>query len=112
MTLIVPTATIGFPGECRACPGITGPPSPATVGSTAWKGLNAGAKAMAASAIDLLTRPDVLQKAQEEFAAYSPRRTPTSPSCPPDAKPPLDMNKTLMEKYRPLLEKYYQADVQ
>ncbi len=104
VTLIVPTATIRFPGEVPGATGHHWSTVACNSGSAAWKGLNAGAKAMAASAVDLLTRPEVLQKAKEEFAAYS-KKHPYKSFLPPDAQPPLEMNKTLMEKYRPLLEK-------
>jgi aminobenzoyl-glutamate utilization protein B len=43
-------------------------------------------------------------EAKEEFAAYS-QKHPYKSFLPRDAKPPLDMNKALMEKFRPLLEK-------
>jgi aminobenzoyl-glutamate utilization protein B len=45
-------------------------------GSAAGKGVNAGAKAMAASAIDLLTQPDALQAIRKEFEEYSKRNLP------------------------------------
>ncbi len=104
VTLIVPTATIRFPGEVPGAIGHHWSTVACNSGSAAWKGLNAGAKAMAASAVDLLTRPEVLQKAKEEFAAYS-QKHPYKSFLPADAQPPLEMNKTLMEKYRPLLER-------
>ena len=104
VTLIAPTATIRFPGEVPGMIGHHWSCVACNCGSAAWKGLNAGAKAMAASAVDLLTRPEVLRKAQDEFAAYS-KKHPYKSFLPPEAKPPLEMNKTLMEKYRPLLEK-------
>ena len=72
-------------------------------GTLAWKGLNAGAKAMAATAIDLFTKPKELQKVQEEFHEYS-KEHPYKSCLPEDAVPPLDINEELMKKYRPLLE--------
>ncbi len=104
VTLMAPTATIRFPGEVPGAIGHHWSTVACNSGSAAWKGLNAGAKAMAASAVDLLTRPEILRKAREEFAAYS-KKHPYKSFLPPEAQPPLDMNKTLMEKYRPLLEK-------
>ncbi len=104
VTLIVPTATIRFPGEVPGAIGHHWSMVACNSGSAAWKGLNAGAKAMAASAVDLLTRPEVLHKAKEEFAAYS-KKHPYKSFLPAEAQPPLEMNKTLMEKYRPLLER-------
>jgi aminobenzoyl-glutamate utilization protein B len=104
VTLVVPTATIRFPGGVPGAIGHHWSTVACNSGSAAWKGLSAGAKAMAASAVDLLTRPEVLQKAREEFATYS-KKHPYKSFLPPDAQPPLDMNKALMEKYRPLLER-------
>lgn len=104
VTLIAPTATIGFPG---LVPGAIGHHWSAVAcwkGGAAWKGLNAGAKAIAASAIDLLTRPGELAKLKAEFDAYA-KAHPYKPFLPADAEPPLDLNKELMERYRPLLEK-------
>jgi aminobenzoyl-glutamate utilization protein B len=75
-------------------------------GSLAWKGLNAGARAMAASAIDLLTLPEELASIKAEFKAYSEEH-PYKPFLPEDAVPPLDLNKELMEKWRPILENHY-----
>ena len=110
VTLIAPTATIRFPGEVPGAIGHHWSCVACTYGTGAWKGLNAGAKAMAASAVDLLTRPDVLHKAQEEFAAHS-KEHPYKSFLPDDATPPLDLNKTLMEKYRPLMEEQYLRDL-
>jgi aminobenzoyl-glutamate utilization protein B len=76
------------------------------LGSLAWKGLNAGAKAMAASAIDLLTQPDQFKAIRDEFAAYS-KEHPYKSFLPEGATPPLDLNKELMLKWRPLMEKNY-----
>ncbi|MCL5280364.1 MAG: amidohydrolase [Planctomycetes bacterium] len=83
VTLIVPTATIRFPGEVPGAIGHHWSMAACNSGSAAWKGLNAGGKAMAASAVDLLTRPDVLQKAKDEFAAYS-KKHPYKSFLPPD----------------------------
>lgn len=106
VTLIAPTATLTFPGQV---PGIIGhhwSSVTCNYGSTAWKGLNTGAKVIAASAIDLLTKPEELKKLRDEFEAYS-KEHPYKSFLPEDAVPPLDLNKELMEKWRPLMEKYY-----
>jgi hypothetical protein len=75
-------------------------------GSTAWKGLNAGAKAMATSAIDLLTKPEALKEIRKEFDKYS-KDHPYKSFLPADAEPPLDINEKLMNQYRPLMEVFY-----
>ncbi|MEJ2701657.1 MAG: amidohydrolase [Sedimentisphaerales bacterium] len=106
VTLIAPTATIRFPGIVPGAIGHHWSTVAGNYGSSAWKGLNAGAKAMAATAIDLLTRPDQLQKIRREFEEES-KKHPYKSFLPKDAKPPLDINEELMKKYRPLMEEYY-----
>jgi aminobenzoyl-glutamate utilization protein B len=66
----------------------------------------AGAKVLAASIIDLMTSPDLLQKARAEFDVES-KRTPYFSLLPPDAKPPVDLNRAEMEKFRPDMRKFY-----
>jgi aminobenzoyl-glutamate utilization protein B len=67
--------------------------------------LNAGAKAMAGTAIDMLTKPDDLQKVKEEFAVQL-KEHPYQSFLPEDAQPPLDINEELMNKFRPLMENF------
>ena len=104
-----PTATIRFPGGVPGAIGHHWSTVAATYGSAAWKGLNAGARAMAASAIDLLTRPEELDKLKTEFEAYSAEH-PYNSFLPPEAEPPLDINVELMNKWRPLMEKHYMGE--
>lgn len=104
VTLIAPTATITFPGAAPGAIGHHWSNVACWYGSTAWKGLNAGAKAIAASAVDLMTRPEELAKLRKEFEEYS-KTHPYKPFLPEDATPPNDLNKALMDKYRGLLEK-------
>lgn len=104
VTLIAPTSTIRFPGIVPGSIGHHWSTVTCNYGSQAWKGLNAGAKAMAATAIDLLTKPDELKKVRTEFEEYT-KEHPYKSFLPDDAVPPLDINEELMKKYRPLLEK-------
>ncbi|HOW84432.1 MAG TPA: amidohydrolase [Candidatus Aminicenantes bacterium] len=104
VTLIAPTATITFPGGVPGAIGHHWSNVAGWHGSTAWKGLNAGAKAIAASVIDLLTGPEELAKLRQEFEDYA-KAHPYKPFLPADAIPPNDLNKELMDRYRGLLEK-------
>lgn len=99
VSLIVPTATLNFPGGVPGAIGHHWSTVTAGYGSAAWKGLNAGAKVMAATAIDLLTDKKLLETIKNEFLEYSKIHTYKS-FLPEGAKPPLDLNKELMEKYR------------
>lgn len=99
VTMVTPTATVNFPG------GVPGEIShhwssvAAYYGSAAWKGLNAGAKVIAGTALDLLTKPKLLEEIKTEFTNYS-KDHPYKSFLPEGAKPPLDLNRELMDKFR------------
>ena len=107
VTLVAPTATIRFPGRVPGSEGHHWSTVTSGHGSTGWKGVNAGAKAMAATAIDLLIRPDVLQTIRREFEEYAEKHPYTS-FLPDDAEPPLDFYEALMRRYRPLMEPFHE----
>jgi aminobenzoyl-glutamate utilization protein B len=71
-------------------------------GSAAWKGLNAGAKVMAGTALDLMTKPKLLEEIKNEFIEYS-KTHPYKSFLPEGAQPPLNLNRELMEKFRDAL---------
>jgi aminobenzoyl-glutamate utilization protein B len=99
VTMVAPTATVNFPGGVPGAIGHHWSSVSAYYGSASWKGLNAGAKVMAATALDLFTRPKLLENIKTEFADYS-KNHPYKSFLPQGAKPPLDLNKELMEKFR------------
>jgi len=99
VTLIAPTATLSFPGGVPGSIGHHWSSVASNYGTAAWKGLNSGAKVMAATAIDLLTKPELLEAIKNEFTEYS-KTHPYKSFLPEGAKPPLDLNKELMNKYR------------
>ena len=99
VTLIAPTATLNFPGGVPGEIGHHWSTVTSGYGTAAWKGLNTGAKVMAASAIDLLTKPKVLDEIKKEFKEYS-KSHPYKSFLPEGAKPPVNLNKELMDKYR------------
>jgi aminobenzoyl-glutamate utilization protein B len=99
VTLIAPTATINFPGGVPGAIGHHWSSVASNYGPAAWKGLNAGAKAISASALDLLTKPKLLEEIKKEFVDYS-KDHPYKSFLPEGATPPLNLNKELMDKYR------------
>ena len=104
VTLVAPTATINFPGVVPGAIGHHWSTVASNYGSAAWKGLNAGAKAIAASALDLLTKPKILEEVKKEFAEYS-KEHPYKSFLPEGAQPPVNLNKNLMDKYRDAMMK-------
>ncbi len=74
--------------------------------SIAHKGAVAGAKVLAASALDFLTRPELVAEAWTTFreelggAQYKPL-------LPVGQDPPADLNRDLMEAFRPAMREHY-----
>jgi aminobenzoyl-glutamate utilization protein B len=103
---VVPAGSLNFPS---AVPGVGAHEWKAAVfptSSISHKGQVVGAKTLAASIIDLLTTPELIQKARAEFEVES-KKTPYFSLVPPDAKPDVELNKVEMEKYRAEMKKYY-----
>jgi len=61
---------------------------------------------LAATLLDLLTTPEVLNTSRAEFDRAT-KDSKYFSLMPADAKPPLDMNRDMMEKFRPEMRKYY-----
>ncbi|MCJ7655961.1 MAG: amidohydrolase, partial [Dehalococcoidia bacterium] len=105
VTWAVPHGRITFPSNVSGTIGHhwTAAIIPAT--SIAHKGEVAGAKVLAGSMIDLLTKPDLLAQAIK----LHKEEIPVAPKLllPADQKPPLDLHRAEMEKYRSLMEPFY-----
>lgn len=99
VTLIAPTATVNFPGGVPGQIAHHWSSVASYYGSAAWKGLNAGARVMAATALDLLTNQKMLTDIKAEFAEYS-KTHPYKSFLPAGSQPPTDLNQVLMDKYR------------
>lgn len=106
VTLVAPCATINFPTNVPGATSHHWSTVSASGSPIAHKGLIAGAKAIAASAIDLLTKPEELRKLRVEFEKLQAEH-PYKCYIPEGTEPPLDMYDQLMKKYRPLMEAFY-----
>lgn len=106
VTWNVPTAPINFPASV---PGVNYHNWQAAVtpaSSIAHKGEVAGAKVLAATLIDLLSTPSLVSRAREQFQQDT-KDTPYFSLLPADAKPPLELNREVMERFRPEMRKHY-----
>jgi aminobenzoyl-glutamate utilization protein B len=106
VTWNVPTGLMTFPASV---PGINYHHWAAAVTPTstiAHKGMVVGAKVLAASVLDLMMSPDLRTKAQAQFEDDT-KETKYFSLLPSDAKPPLDLNKAMMDKFRPAMSKFY-----
>jgi aminobenzoyl-glutamate utilization protein B len=106
VTWNVPTGLMTFPASV---PGIlyhhwAAAVTPAS--SIAHKGMVIGAKVLAASVLDLMTSPELRADAKKQFDSDT-QDSKYFTLMPPDAKPPLDLNRTMMEQFRPAMTKFY-----
>jgi aminobenzoyl-glutamate utilization protein B len=73
----------------------------------AHKGVVAGAKVMAMTMIDLLTKPELVDQAWKYFREVQTKDTKYQPLIGPDDKPATYLNKRTMDAYRERMRKYY-----
>jgi aminobenzoyl-glutamate utilization protein B len=73
----------------------------------AHKGVIAGAKVIAMTMIDLLTKPQLVDEAWKYFREVQTKDTKYQPLIGPDDKPATYLNKRTMDTYRERMRKYY-----
>lgn len=100
----VPTVVLRFPGNIPGMVGHHWSSAIAMATPIAHKGTTAGAAAHAMTALDILLDPALLKAAQEYFARQT-RDTRWQSLIPLDSRPPIELNKDKMERFRPQLEK-------
>jgi aminobenzoyl-glutamate utilization protein B len=103
----VPTVTINYPSNIQAGPGHNWANAISMATPIAHKGIQYGAKVVALTVIDLLTRPELVTQAWDYFNTVQTKKTKYVPLIRPDDKPAIWLNKERMEKYRPEMKKYY-----
>jgi aminobenzoyl-glutamate utilization protein B len=106
ITWTVPHGRVSFPANVPGVPFHHWAAAIAEATPIAHKGTVAGAKVMAGSVVDLLTHPELLQKAKETFTQEVAGST-YKPLLPPDKKPPVGMNAEEMAKYREAMKAHY-----
>ncbi|GAF80658.1 unnamed protein product, partial [marine sediment metagenome] len=106
ITWTVPHGRVSFPANVPGVPFHHWAAGIAEATPIAHKGTVAGAKVMAGSVVDLLTTPELLQKAKETFSQEVAGSTYES-LLPPDKKPPIGMNAAEMAKYREAMKAHY-----
>lgn len=104
LSLYRPTASLNFPsngpGEVHHWTTVA-----STSTSIAHKGIIAGAKVMAATAIDFFTNKKLVETAWAEFNELKAERP--YKSRVEGLKPPVGFYREIMDKFRPLMEQFY-----
>jgi aminobenzoyl-glutamate utilization protein B len=73
----------------------------------AHKGSVAGAKVQAMTLLDLLLRPALVDSVRTYFTEVQTRTVKYQPLLRPEDKPPTDLNREILERYRPAMRRYY-----
>jgi aminobenzoyl-glutamate utilization protein B len=103
----VPTVTLRFPSNIPGLPGHNWADAIAMATPIAHKGATAGAKVQAMTMIDLITRPALVQQAWEYFRDVQTKSVKYEPLIRPADKPAIELNRAIMDRYRPEMRKYY-----
>jgi aminobenzoyl-glutamate utilization protein B len=99
VSMVAPTATLSLPVYAPGSPGHHWSIVAATPTSIGHKGMMAGARVLAFSALDLLTNPGLLDPIREEFSALQ-KENPYVPFIPGDKKPDITMYASEAELWR------------
>ena len=103
----IPTVTLRFPSNIPGLQGHHWSNAIAMATPIAHKGVNAGAKVVAATVIDFLTKPELLVKANDYFKNVQGKEDQYRPMITEKDPPPIYLNKGIMDEFRPKLEKFY-----
>lgn len=105
----VPMGRLWFPSNIPDAPFHHWSAGASLATSIAHKGVVVGTIAMAASALEFMMDPALVEQAKASFkqeigdVVYQPL-------LPADNKPPLGLNQEIMDKYRPAMEQHYLAE--
>ena len=102
----VPTASLRFPSNISGGQGHNWNRAISMATPIAHKGATAGAKVQAMTVLDLLLNPDLVQAAKDYFGVQTQDRQYKTFLRPQD-KPAIWLNRDIMARFKPELEKYY-----
>jgi aminobenzoyl-glutamate utilization protein B len=103
----VPTVTLNYPSNMQAGPGHNWANAISMATPIAHKGIQYGAKVMALTVLDLVTRPELVTQAWDYFRNVQTKDKKYIPLIRPEDKPAIWLNEQTMAKYRPEMKKYY-----
>jgi aminobenzoyl-glutamate utilization protein B len=103
----VPTIVLNYPSNIPGLPGHNWANAISMATPIAHKGVSAGAKVMAMTMVDLLTKPALVQEAWTYFRQEQTKEQKYQPLIAPDDKPVVTLNKKTMAEYREQLKAFY-----
>ena len=102
----VPMGRVGFASNVPNVPFHHWAGGAALATTIAHKGSVAGAKTLAGSVVDLLSNPSLIHRAKETFSEEIGDIV-YEPLIPGEQKPPIDLNRQMMEQFRPAMREHY-----
>jgi aminobenzoyl-glutamate utilization protein B len=103
----VPTVTLRYPSNIPGGPGHNWANAISMATPIAHKGVIAGAKVQAMTMIDILTQPELVDKAWDYFKNVQSKEGKYQTFIRPGDKPAIWLNKKIMEEYRPRMKALY-----
>lgn len=103
----VPTVSLRYPSNIPGLPGHNWTDAIAMATPIAHKGVTAGAKVIAMTLIDLLTKPELVEQAWKYFREVQTKDTKYQPLISAEDKPATWLNKRTMDTYREQMRKFY-----
>jgi len=103
----VPTVTLRYPSNIPGGPGHNWANGIAMATPIAHKGVVAGAKVQAMTALDILLHPELVKSAWDFFNNVQTKNVKYTSFLRPDDKPATWLNAKIMEQYREKMKQYY-----
>lgn len=103
----VPTVTLRFPSNIQGLPGHHWSNAIAMATPIAHKGVTAGARVLARTALEMFMDPSIVRDAWTYYKEVQTKDQQYTSFLSDDDPPPVHLNKEIMETYKPLLEPYY-----
>jgi aminobenzoyl-glutamate utilization protein B len=103
----VPTVTLRYPANIPGLPGHNWADAIAMATPIAHKGTTAGAKVQAMTILDLMLRPELVTQAWDYFRSEQTKEIKYEPLLRATDKPAIQLNKDVMDRFRPEMRKYY-----
>ncbi|MDQ3069617.1 MAG: amidohydrolase [Acidobacteriota bacterium] len=103
----VPTVTLSYPSNIPGLPGHNWADAIAMATPISHKGATAGAKAQAMTLIDILLKPELVERSWDYFRNVQTRSLKYQPLMRAEDAPALELNRDIMGKYREEMRKFY-----
>jgi aminobenzoyl-glutamate utilization protein B len=103
----VPTVTLSYPSNIPGLPGHNWADGIAMATPIAHKGATAGAKAQALTLLDILLKPEIVDRAWDYFNNVQTQTMKYDPLIRPQDQPAIELNKDIMAEYRERMRKFY-----